>query len=89
MNTNPTDQAFPGISGHFTDRDLHGQIIDGGVTYSDGLTKREYLAALAMQGILAANMTDRINNTFEEKAAAIANTSVRMADALLARLAKG
>lgn len=46
-----------------------------------GLTKREYFAALAMQGILS-------NNNCDGKMERIANESVEMADYLLAELDK-
>jgi len=47
-----------------------------------GLTKREYFAAMAMQGILANTSEEFINSS------AIANVAVRCADALLLALSK-
>lgn len=87
MNTNPTDQAFPGKAGHFTDRDFRDQIVDGGVTYSDGLTKREHLAALAMQGMLANPSIFDLGDI--KQLEWVSEVAVAQADALLARLAKG
>lgn len=49
-----------------------------------GLSKREYFAGLAMQG-MAANSHDAM---FMMKAAQIATTSVQLADALIAELEK-
>lgn len=46
--------------------------------YSDGLTKREHFAAMAMQGICAAGI---VNDTDD-----CADNSVRMADSLLKAL---
>lgn len=48
-----------------------------------GLTKREYFAAMAMQGLVA-NLTIGRNEYVE----LIAGTSVKYADALLAELSK-
>lgn len=45
-----------------------------------GLTKREYFAAMAMQGLLA--------NDYKGSASIFAGKSVQMADALLAELKK-
>jgi hypothetical protein len=55
---------------------------DDGITQYFGLTKREYFAAMALQGLLATTITE--GKTYEH----IANTSVWCADALLAELAK-
>jgi len=50
--------------------------------YDDGLTKREYFAALAMQGLMA-------NEEFSyDSCKAIAEKAVEQADELLAALAK-
>lgn len=64
--TNPNDCAFP------FDRN---KIIVG------GLTKREYFAAMALQGILA----DNRNNDNEKNYAIVA---IRLADALIEQLNK-
>ena len=47
-----------------------------------GLTKREAFAAMAMQGLIASDLNDTID---EEK---IANIAVKCADALIERLNK-
>ena len=56
----------------------------------DGLTKREYFAAMAMQGIVANERATESNEDGEHEsiAAAIASNAVFMADALLAELEK-
>lgn len=48
---------------------------------SDGLTKRELFAAMAMQGILS-------DSEYNEPVERLASSSVRAADALIAELAK-
>ena len=48
--------------------------------FYNGLTKREYFAGLAMQGILADGQTDEIKF--------IAQAAVKVADALLEELSK-
>lgn len=53
-------------------------ILDNQFEDNKGLTKREYFAGLAMQGLVASDLT------FE----AIAQDSVKMADAILAELDK-
>jgi hypothetical protein len=58
---------------------------------SEGLTKREYFAGLAMQGILAhESFFDRICHEPGENTMAdvLATASVKMADKLLAKLYK-
>ena len=54
------------------------QLNNGESIYSAGLTKREYFAGLAMQGMAASDLT------YED----IAHDSVKMADAILAELDK-
>lgn len=49
--------------------------------YPFGLTKREYFAALAMQGLLSSNNVDPFGDT-----KAVADQSVTAADALLSAL---
>jgi hypothetical protein len=51
---------------------------------SEGLTKREYFTAIAMQGLLAANGDNELPFEYE----AIAEESVDMADALISALNK-
>ena len=52
------------------------------LSHEEGLTKREYFAAMAMQGILAHPEHSKFT------AAAIADDAIRQADALLAELEK-
>lgn len=49
-----------------------------------GLTKREYFAGLAMQGIIQTNPEKNRYNSFKQ----LAEDSIQMADALLAELEK-
>jgi len=69
MNTNSNKSAFP----IFTETGIH----------QDGLTKREYFAAMAMQGILAAPEECFIN---QWDYIGIAKCAVVAADALLKQL---
>lgn len=70
------DPAFP-IEDKFVLQGIHPIKVEGG----RGLTKREYFAALAMQGTMYETMTDQyIRNA--------ANNAVRIADALIAELEK-
>jgi hypothetical protein len=70
--SDPTASAFPWVS----NGGVHEhQVVEG------GLTKREYFAAMLMQGITS-NATTRSNPQD------IAQASVAAADALLAELAK-
>ena len=55
-----------------------------GAEYS-GLTKREYIASLAMQGLLASNHPCTYGHFLPED---VASHSVKFADALLAELEK-
>lgn len=64
--------AYP-ISEEETDR------IDAGITIYSGLTKREYFAAMAMQGL-----ADNKNLGYDDTA----KVSVKLADALLKELEK-
>lgn len=54
---------------------------DGRVSANQGLTKREYFAAVAMQGLLSIDDRDSIRSEKE-----IAELSVSQADALLEQL---
>lgn len=56
---------------------------DGQVFYSMGLTKREYFAAMALQGICANSHIDVVNESTADKAAI---DSVEAADALIEEL---
>lgn len=55
---------------------------DDNVGSKDGLTKREYFAAMAMQGILSSVLEQGVDVGRDQ----VAIDSVRMADALLAEL---
>lgn len=68
--TNPNEPAFSRAAFYHPDC--------GSVPAQEGLTKREYFAAMAMQGLLASG------NKFTR--ATIAVDSVQMADALIAML---
>jgi hypothetical protein len=73
MSVDPRDNAFPIFSAQgCSDPDLRG------------LTKREYFAALAMQGILATESEDY--NYGHNSAPRIAARAVEQADALIAAL---
>ncbi|NJN89438.1 MAG: hypothetical protein HC840_13070 [Leptolyngbyaceae cyanobacterium RM2_2_4] len=72
MRTNSADTAFP--SQIFFDEHL--------VDCSDGLTKREYFAAMAMQGLLARDVAGI-------GAEANAKAAVEQADALINWLNRG
>ena len=56
---------------------------DGG---NAGLTKREYFAAMAMQGLQSSNFDDNFNQSFG--ASEISRLSVGMADSLIKQLNK-
>ena len=67
--TNPNDEAFATAVSN-----------DGMVQHQPGLTKREYFAALALQGILAAHRSHLID------VPNAAGTAVVVADALIVAL---
>lgn len=71
--TNPKDPAFP------TDGISSAQL---GVAPSGGLTKREFFAAMAMQGFCAVTWTKDYDHD------EVASWSVEAADALIAALNK-
>lgn len=79
------DPAFPGIK-YERPGEGHGASI---MTIVGGLTKREYIAAMAMQGIMSSGAYDQVIGTTcfipEELAA---SKSVIYADALIAELGK-
>ena len=75
---NSNKPAYP-ISEEMTDR------IDSGITIYTGLTKREYFAGLAMQGILSGN---EINRTGRKTPFSIVEMSINLADELLKQLEK-
>ena len=70
MNAQANDPAFPIVSSTGDPRD--------GVYCANGLTKREYFAAKAMQGLLADPSISEITG--------IAETAVTLADMLIAAL---
>jgi hypothetical protein len=76
---NKNQPAYP-VSEEATDR------IENGITIFSGLTKREYFAAMAMQGILAKCYTEGgfIKSEIED----IVHDSCAFADLLLAELEK-
>ena len=61
-------------------------IHDAGVVFAEGLSKREYFAAQAMQAIVNAQETLPPERTRRYSNDAIANSAVEIADALIARL---
>lgn len=75
MNTNPNDMAFPVTNPVDAPPNRHASI-------QLGLTKREYFAALAMQGILSSK---RINDSY---ARPYSQCAIHFADALIAELSK-
>lgn len=60
--TNPNDPAFPFV--HIDE--MKGPILDQ-LAQSRGLTKREYFAAMAMQGILSNNDTTEAITVLAER----------------------
>jgi hypothetical protein len=72
--TNPNDAAFSKAAFYHP---------EGGIdTPQEGLSKREYFAAMAMQGYIASGLMNRcVENT-------LAMYSVKVADALIAELNK-
>jgi len=75
--TNPNDPAFYDAS----EMDVKPEHIAKGWKYRPGLSKREYFAAMAMQGLLA-------NPNDANQYLNIEARSVRMADILIAALNK-
>lgn len=70
--TNGENNAFPVVLQHGLTHDCHVEI---------GLTKREYFAAMAMQGLM-------MGSGFSYKPSDTANYAVDYADAILAELEK-
>lgn len=56
--------------------------------YGNGLTKREYFAGLAMQGLLASNDEDNYVNNHHVHPETVAKKALQCADALLTELSK-
>jgi hypothetical protein len=76
--TNPNDKAQPEIYTTFDFADAAREKAYGDTYSEGGLTKREYFAGLAMQGILSSN-SDR--GEF-----AVAKMAIRFTDALIDKL---
>lgn len=76
--SNANDMAFPVNSTELTPNN----------TYQHGLTKREYIATHAMNGLMATIQPGDAKITHEKLAALVATVCVAFADALLAELAK-
>lgn len=77
---NATSQAFPGIEGSHAAGDSHGNPYTGLETYP-GMTKREFFAAMALQGVLSCHT---LRQTTSPEMYAI--MAVNCADALLKQL---
>ena len=75
--TNPNDNTYPNKS-------ENRQI--GTSEFTGGLTKREYFAALAMEGMCSGDQT--LGPATESDILFVARRSVSMADALIAELNK-
>lgn len=86
MSTDGSESAMPAYAKGFelceyTGMEMPGDVVKG------GLTKREYFAALAMQGICARGMYER--PSFEDASILlIANSAVSLSNALIAELNK-
>lgn len=76
---NSNQSAFPLAASH-------GEYNDVIVPFADGLTKREYFAAKAMQGILSNR--ELINGYTSSSAKDVATFAIECADAILAELDK-
>ena len=74
--TSPNDPAFP-----------NGPVHMGNM---EGLTKREYFAAMAMQGMMSIHPRELMNGPEKHQTVGdwIAKNCVSMADALIAELSK-
>ena len=71
--TRDLDAAFPIINGR------------SGYTEHKGLTKREYIATMALQGLVGQPLIGDIDKIFEHRA----QVAVKFADALVTELNKG
>ena len=80
MATNPNDSAFTNTKLHLDETNLMP---------SQSLTKREYFAGLAMQGILAGDRERYLVNDGFLHHPSVAEESALMADALIIALNKG
>jgi len=84
MKTESNDPIYPCEVGYEKGERMAARQISNTTEEVIGLTKREYFAAMAMQGILA---NDRIVNK-NESGEKIAHDSVYMADILIKELNK-
>lgn len=85
MSKNGNEPAYPGIEGvpgYGNQTPITGPNGLAWVCHNQGLTKRELIAAMAMQGICAGDH----ENKYSERD--VTQWAVSMADALLAELAK-
>jgi len=80
MKTEGDDFAFSGVEHNYNNYGVSC------INTIPGLTKREYFAAMAMQGFLASSVS--INNTNERTPKLIASVAVITADALIEALNK-
>lgn len=78
MKTNPNDSAFS----------RQAYFVDGGGDFgAEGLTKREYFAAMAMQGLLANSYNDGVYQPLSTASHdQIANMAVRLSDSFIVAL---
>lgn len=80
--TNGNDKAFG-------DRTISTTVVEGkteSIVMPDGLTKREYFAAMAMQGLLAGFVERSLANEEADCSISVADDAVLMADALIEAL---
>lgn len=82
---NPNDPAFPSEKKYQIENPFvcDSPVIE--VPKNFGLTKREYFAAMAMQGFL----TSRLGENSDVPVETVVKASLVMADALIAELSKG
>lgn len=76
--------AFPTTTGYFEDRDGN-KCVEG----SNGITKRDYFAAKAMQTLIAHEGSEILYSAETGALLLIAEKSYKMADAMLAERSRG
>lgn len=81
MKTEPNQPAFP-VSEETTDR------IDQGIKIYSGISKREYFAAMAMQGLLASFTEKAAIGAWGSELELVAKTATEVADAIMKVLNK-
>ena len=89
--TKPDEPAFPRKLNEFEKRiKQQAQIRFGENDEIDGLTKREWFAGLAMQGLMAVGPHELIANATDQETGGeyVARQSVAVADFLIAELSK-